>query len=121
MENTLLDQFMSSLGRSVSDLRTADDAYNVISIYSEEDLNDVAPSFGFVDGAQMKQALEDAVDNFANRQFADTEQTPQIMSTPLEITDTEEGEESEECEEGEGASPMATWWWALRAGWMAKW
>jgi len=104
MANTLLDQFMMSLGRSVTDLRSAEDAYNVISIYSESDLDAFAPSFGYTSGREMKIALEDAVDDFANRQLAVQAPPPTTQVQPLQTEPRDRG--MQEPPEEQGFTPV---------------
>jgi len=84
--NEVLDQFMRSIGRSLKDLQTPEDAYAVVDIYNEKDFDRIATNFGLTSGAELKIALEDAIADFFNQQTY----TPPKNLDPAEVNPTDD-------------------------------
>jgi len=76
MKKTLLDEFMRQIGRSKADLIYPEDAYQLLSIYSDQDLDIYAPTLGYADGRSLRDGLNEAIEDFFNQHQAKVEEKP---------------------------------------------
>jgi hypothetical protein len=67
----LLDDFMRLLGRTKNDIRSLEDGYGILELYSNDDLDKIAPNFGAKSGAELRINLEQSLGDFMNQKFSD--------------------------------------------------
>jgi len=66
----LLDDFMKLLGRSKDDIRSLEEGYGVLSLYSNDDLNKIASDLGASSGSDLRIKLEESIADLMNQQYA---------------------------------------------------
>jgi hypothetical protein len=66
----LLDDFMRLLGRTKNDIRSLEDGYGILELYSNDDLDKIAPNFGAKSGAELRINLEQSLGDFMNQKFS---------------------------------------------------